>query len=55
NKEEEAVTSIIEKFRQMNIEKVAPMHCTGQKAVELFAKEYGNNFIEAKAGMVIEV
>lgn len=55
NKEEGDIIPIIKKFRQMNMKKVAPMHCTGKKAVELFVKEYGNNFIEAKAGMVIDI
>jgi len=55
NKEESDIVSIIKRFKEMKIKKVAPMHCTGDRAVKLFAKEYGDNFIEVRAAPVIEV
>ena len=55
NKEEGDITSIIKKFREMNIEKVAPMHCTGEKATKLFRQEYGNDFIKTEALKAVEV
>jgi len=32
---------------------VAPCHCTGERAIEVFAEVFGDNFIEAKAGVEI--
>jgi 7,8-dihydropterin-6-yl-methyl-4-(beta-D-ribofuranosyl)aminobenzene 5'-phosphate synthase len=46
---------IIKSFRELGVEKVAPCHCTGEKATSLFKKEYKEDFIEVSAGKVIEV
>lgn len=55
NKKEEDIISIVKRFKQMNIKKAAPCHCTGDNAIKLFAREYGGNFIEAKAFMKINL
>jgi 7,8-dihydropterin-6-yl-methyl-4-(beta-D-ribofuranosyl)aminobenzene 5'-phosphate synthase len=47
--------SIMAAFRQMGVEKVAPTHCTGDHAIELFEAEYKDDFIQAGAGKVIVV
>ena len=49
------VASIIEKFRCLEVKKVAPLHCTGKEAAALFKEAYGDDFIEAKAGQTIVV
>ncbi len=49
------VALIIERFRKLGVTKVGPTHCTGKEAGGLFKKEYQNDFIQVKAGMVIEV
>jgi 7,8-dihydropterin-6-yl-methyl-4-(beta-D-ribofuranosyl)aminobenzene 5'-phosphate synthase len=49
------IESIVAEFRRLGVQKVAPAHCTGAKAVSLFAAEYGDDFVEAGAGRVIGV
>lgn len=46
---------IVKEFKIMGIEKVAPTHCSGEKAESIFAKGYGNNFIEIKVGQTIRI
>ncbi|MEA3306075.1 MAG: MBL fold metallo-hydrolase, partial [Candidatus Omnitrophota bacterium] len=47
--------TIVKKFREMDVEKAGPTHCTGQKAERIFAKEYKNDFISIKTGQVFEI
>jgi len=42
-------------FKKMGIEKAAPTHCSGPKAEEIFAEEYGGKFIPVKAGKSLKV
>jgi len=49
------VALIINKFRQLGVKKVGATHCSGKEAVELFRKEYQDDFISVKAGMVIKI
>ena len=36
-------------------EKVAPTHCTGEKAIWLFREEYKEDFLPIGVGKIIEV
>ncbi len=47
------IEAIIAAFRQMGVEKVAPSHCTGDRAIAMFKDEYAKNFIQGGAGSVI--
>ena len=47
---EREIKGIIEAFLRMGIQKVAPCHCTGDRAMAMFKREYGENFIKAGAG-----
>ena len=49
------IEQIIADFRQLGVQKVAPCHCTGDRAIWVFAEEYGGDFIEAGVGMVLDV
>lgn len=51
----EEIFSIARKLREMGVEKVAPAHCTGEGAIRIFEEVYGENFISAGAGKVLEV
>jgi len=42
--------SIIEGFRQLGVEKVAPCHCSGDETRRLFKQHYGNDYIESGVG-----
>jgi len=51
----EEVFSIARKLREMEVEKTAPAHCTGEEAIGIFEEVYGGNYIPAGAGKVLEV
>jgi len=55
DKDERLVDIIVKKFCELEVSKVAPTHCTGDKPIEMFKKEYKENFIEAGAGKIIVV
>jgi len=47
--------SCIKEFKELQVKKVAPSHCTGDLVREAFRKEYKENFIEYGVGKVIEI
>jgi 7,8-dihydropterin-6-yl-methyl-4-(beta-D-ribofuranosyl)aminobenzene 5'-phosphate synthase len=49
------LSEIIEEFRSDGVRKVGPCHCTGRRAIQFFAQEYKNDFIEVGVGRDIEV
>jgi 7,8-dihydropterin-6-yl-methyl-4-(beta-D-ribofuranosyl)aminobenzene 5'-phosphate synthase len=51
---EREIRGIIEAFVGMGIQKVAPCHCTGDRAMAMFKREYGENFVKAGAGSVMK-
>jgi 7,8-dihydropterin-6-yl-methyl-4-(beta-D-ribofuranosyl)aminobenzene 5'-phosphate synthase len=46
---------IINDFKKLGVQKVAPCHCSGDRARELFKEEYKENFIENGVGKIIEI
>jgi 7,8-dihydropterin-6-yl-methyl-4-(beta-D-ribofuranosyl)aminobenzene 5'-phosphate synthase len=54
-KHKKTINPIVDKFRQLNIKKVAPSHCTGKNATKLFKEKYRDDFIEVKVVQEIEV
>ncbi len=49
------IESIIEAFKNMGVKKVAPCHCTGDRARGLFERAYREDFIRAGVGRVIRI
>ncbi len=47
--------SCVKEFRKLQVEKVAPSHCTGDSVREAFRREYEENFIEYGVGKIIEI
>lgn len=47
--------NIIAELRQLGVRKVAPCHCTGEQATNMFAEEWGDDFIANGVGRVIEI
>lgn len=41
---------MVKAIRELKVEKVAPCHCTGESAIKLFQREYGDNFIPIGSG-----
>jgi len=52
---EQEIRNILESFRKLGVKKVAPCHCKGDRAINLFKEEYKDNFIKAGIGKIIEV
>ncbi len=51
----EEVESIIAELRRLQVEKMAPSHCTGDEAVELLRQAYGDDFVLSGVGKRITV
>ncbi len=49
------VRSVIRRFQEMGVGKVAPTHCTGAEAIQLFKEAYGPDFVEVAVGKTVEV
>ena len=50
---DEHVHGVIDELRRLGVALVAPSHCTGERARELFRAEYGSAFVYSGAGRVI--
>jgi|LSQX01.1.fsa_nt_gb 7,8-dihydropterin-6-yl-methyl-4-(beta-D-ribofuranosyl)aminobenzene 5'-phosphate synthase len=46
---------LAEEFKSMGVRNVAPTHCSGDKAEEVFFKEYKENFIGIEVGKVVKL
>ncbi|MBC7319450.1 MBL fold metallo-hydrolase [bacterium] len=55
DKSENEIYGIIEQFKNLNIERLAPCHCTGERAIDLFKEAFGEKVIEISIGMEIEI
>jgi len=55
SKSEREVENIISDFRDLEVINAGPTHCTGDKAIELFKKEYGENFVQMGVGKVLQI
>jgi 7,8-dihydropterin-6-yl-methyl-4-(beta-D-ribofuranosyl)aminobenzene 5'-phosphate synthase len=53
SKSKAEIDTILKDFRRLGMEQVAPCHCTGERAIAMFAAEYGENLILAGVGRVI--
>jgi 7,8-dihydropterin-6-yl-methyl-4-(beta-D-ribofuranosyl)aminobenzene 5'-phosphate synthase len=49
------INAILKDFRRLGVEQVAPCHCTGERAIQMFAAEYGEDFLQVGAGSVIRL
>lgn len=49
------IKAIIRDFQRLGVQKVAPCHCTGDKAIALFREAYAEDFIQIGVGRVIEI
>jgi 7,8-dihydropterin-6-yl-methyl-4-(beta-D-ribofuranosyl)aminobenzene 5'-phosphate synthase len=55
DKSEAEIAAILGEFRHLGVQKVAPSHCTGDRAIAMFAAEYGEDFLRTGAGSIIRV
>ena len=50
---ENTVRDVIARLKALGVRKVAPGHCTGKRAMQLFREAWGEDFIEGGLGAVI--
>ncbi|MEA1890244.1 MAG: MBL fold metallo-hydrolase [Pseudomonadota bacterium] len=49
------ISVIIKRLKALGVRKVAPSHCTGDKAIALFREAWGDDFVEGGLGAIIEL
>jgi 7,8-dihydropterin-6-yl-methyl-4-(beta-D-ribofuranosyl)aminobenzene 5'-phosphate synthase len=49
------VKEVIKQLKNLKVKKIAPSHCTGERATELFKKAWGKNFVESGCGAKIKI
>jgi 7,8-dihydropterin-6-yl-methyl-4-(beta-D-ribofuranosyl)aminobenzene 5'-phosphate synthase len=49
------IEHIVSRLQELGVRKVAPSHCTGEQARDIFRNTWGNNFIEGGVGATIEL
>lgn len=50
---DERLSRTVDALRPFDLDMIAPCHCTGQKAVELFEREFPEAFVRCRIGTVI--
>ena len=55
NHSSDMVADIIGELKSLGVKKCGPTHCTGDEAIQIFKKEYGENFIQMGTGQVIKL
>ncbi len=55
SKSDAEINAILTDFRRLEVEQVAPCHCTGEYAITRFTAEYGDDFIQIGVGSVIRL
>lgn len=48
------IEEVISSLKSYSIDKIAPLHCTGEIAQRLFKEAYGDNYISLKIGETLE-
>jgi metal-dependent hydrolase (beta-lactamase superfamily II) len=54
-KPEAELQEIITSFKEIGVEKCGATHCTGDQAIEMFKKAYGENYIPMGTGRILEL
>lgn len=49
------IQEVIRALKALGVKKVAPSHCTGERAMSMFRDAWGEDFLEGGAGAIIEV
>lgn len=49
------ILAIARELEDMNVQKIAPCHCSGDRTRELLRDHYGGNYVECGAGLVVEL
>jgi 7,8-dihydropterin-6-yl-methyl-4-(beta-D-ribofuranosyl)aminobenzene 5'-phosphate synthase len=49
------VADIIAELKSLGVQKCGPTHCTGDEAIQMFKKVFGNDFLQMGTGKVIKI
>ena len=49
------LNNLARNIRKIGVRKIAPCHCTGKRANNVFKEEFGEDFIKVKAGLKLEI
>lgn len=52
---EEEVRNILADLRNLDVQNIAPCHCTGERATAMMEKAYGDHFIRTGVGKIIQL
>ncbi|MFC1885151.1 MBL fold metallo-hydrolase [Thermodesulfobacteriota bacterium] len=52
---EKEINDITSKLDKLNVERIGPCHCTGDRARELLSVHYGRDYVECGAGLSLEL
>ena len=55
DKRKSEIQEILDELRRLEVRYVAPSHCTGDQAIQMFAEEYGDKYIRSGAGAILSV
>ena len=55
DKDRREIKIVVERLKELGVEKVGPTHCTGYEAQQIFKGAYGDSFIFIKVGMEFDV
>jgi 7,8-dihydropterin-6-yl-methyl-4-(beta-D-ribofuranosyl)aminobenzene 5'-phosphate synthase len=55
DKSEAEIKDIIAAFRELKVERCGATHCTGERAIALFKRAFGEDFVSLGTGRVFEV
>jgi 7,8-dihydropterin-6-yl-methyl-4-(beta-D-ribofuranosyl)aminobenzene 5'-phosphate synthase len=53
--QDDQIRDTLSALRELGVRQVAPSHCTGDRAIEMFRKTWGEDFVESGSGAVIEL
>jgi 7,8-dihydropterin-6-yl-methyl-4-(beta-D-ribofuranosyl)aminobenzene 5'-phosphate synthase len=54
-KSEAEIEQIISEFRMLGVKKAGPTHCTGKRAIQMFKKAYGPDFVQMGVGRILKL
>jgi 7,8-dihydropterin-6-yl-methyl-4-(beta-D-ribofuranosyl)aminobenzene 5'-phosphate synthase len=55
NNSEEEMKRTVKTIHELDVKYVAPSHCTGEKAIDIFKQIFGHEYIKSGVGKVIEI
>jgi 7,8-dihydropterin-6-yl-methyl-4-(beta-D-ribofuranosyl)aminobenzene 5'-phosphate synthase len=55
DKSDAELQKVLESFKELKVEKCGATHCTGDKAIAMFKKAFGENYVPMGTGKILEI